>query len=197
MSELGGLNLLAASFLDPDDFIRAQLETEKPNVVITKHAADLVGSIGDIQNKARIFFESAHTWMPIISKVQFQRHLLQRLALQRVDLFLLVLAMNLLASRASVAKSMLYRTVKQLYFDVESAGRLSVQSLQAAVLIALYELGHGVYPAAIISVASCARHGTLLGVEKHLTNTGLLEGMSWIDVEERRRLWWAIVILDR
>ncbi|KAL7940805.1 hypothetical protein V8C42DRAFT_336403 [Trichoderma barbatum] len=197
LSELDELDLLAASFLDPDHFILAQLEAKKKNAAITKTAADLVGSVGDIQATAHVFFETIHVWMPIVSKQQFQEHLLQGLSFRRAELFLLVLAMKLCSSRVTVAKSMLYRTVKQFYFDVESSGRLSIQTLQAAVLIAIYELGHGIYPAAIISVANCARIGALLGIDKSLNTWGLISGVPWIQLEERRRIWWAIIILDR
>lgn len=197
LSELDELDLLAASFLDPDHFILSQLETKKKDVGITKTVANLVGSVSDIQAAAQIFFETIHVWMPIVSKQQFQQNLLQRLAFRRAELFILVLAMKLCSSRVTVAKSMLYRIVKQFYFDIESSGRLSVQVLQAAVLIAIYELGHGIYPAAIISVANCARIGTLLGIDRSLNAWGLISGVPWIELEERRRVWWAIIILDR
>lgn len=197
LSELKEFDLLAASFLDPDYFILAQLENEKIDPEITKTVADFVGSVSDIQAAAKAFFETIHIWMPIVSKQQFQEKLLQRLAFRRGELFLLVLAMKLCSSRVTVAKSMLYRTVKQFYFDMESSGRFSIQTLQAAVLINIYELGHGIYPAAIISVANCARIGSLLGVDRSLNSWDLLPGVPWIELEERRRVWWAIIILDR
>ncbi|KAL7907559.1 hypothetical protein GGI35DRAFT_454400 [Trichoderma velutinum] len=197
LSELDELDLLAASFLDPDHYILAQLETKKKDVGITKTVADLVGSVSDIQAAAQVFFETIHVWMPIVSKQQFQKNLLQRLAFRRAELFLLILAMKLCSSRVTVAKSMLYRTVKQFYFDIESSGRFSVQTLQAAILIAIYELGHGIYPAAIISVANCARIGTLIGIDRSLSTWDLISGVPWIEVEEHRRVWWAIIILDR
>jgi hypothetical protein len=164
---------------------------------IPKPVADLVGSVSDIQAAAQVFFKTVHLWMPIVSKLRFQEHLLQRLALRRAELFLLVLAMKLASSHVMVARSMLYRTVKQFYFDIESTGRLSVPALQAAVLIAIYELGHGIYPAAIISVANCARIGTLLGIDRSLNTWDPSSGVPWVELEERRRVWWSIVILDR
>ncbi|KAL7928244.1 hypothetical protein V8C35DRAFT_318606 [Trichoderma chlorosporum] len=197
LSELDELDLLAASFLEPDHFILAQLETKRTDVGITKTVADLVGSVGDIQATAKLFFETIHVWMPIVSKQQFQEFLLHRLAFRRAELFSLVLAMKLCSSRVTVAKSSLYRIVKQFYFDQESSGRLSIQTLQAAVLISIYELGHGIYPAAIISVANCARIGTLLGINRSLNMWGLVAEVSWVELEERRRVWWAIIILDR
>ncbi|KAI5459523.1 hypothetical protein BGZ63DRAFT_359285 [Mariannaea sp. PMI_226] len=197
LSELNELDLLSASFLDPDNFILAQLETERIDTGIPKAVAQLVGSLSDIQATVQVFFETVHVWMPIVSKLRFQEHLPQRLALRRVELFLLVLSMKLASSRTTVARSMLYRTVKQFYFDIESAGNLSVLALQAAVLITIYELGHGIYPAAIISVANCARIGTLLGIDGSLNSWNASSGVPWVELEERRRVWWAIIILDR
>jgi hypothetical protein len=174
-----------------------QLETLKIDVSITKPVANLVGSVSDIHATAQVFFQTIHIWMPIVSKKQFHETLLERLAFRRPETFLLVLAMKLCSSRAMVARSMLYRTVKQFYFDIESSGRLSVQVLQAAVLIALYELGHGIYPAVIISAGNCARVGLLLGIDRYLTTRGPIPGVPWIEHEERRRVWWMIIVLDR
>lgn len=197
LSELGELDLVAASCLDPDHFILTQLEILKIDVGITNPVANLVGSVSDIHATAETFFQTIHIWMPIVSKKQFHESLLERLAFRRPETFLLVLAMKLCSSRAMVARSMLYRTVKQFYFDVESSGRLSVQVLQAAILIALYELGHGIYPAVIISVGNCARIGLLLGIDRYLTTWGHVPGVPWIEHEERRRVWWMIIALDR
>ncbi|KAJ6783764.1 hypothetical protein PWT90_03404 [Aphanocladium album] len=197
LTELNKLNLVTARFLDADNVILDQLDADNTDVTITKHVTDLVGSVDDILNIVRAFWASVHLWMPIISRKQFRQHLLSRLVTRKAQLFLLVLAMKLLSSPAKTAKSMLYRTAKQLQFDVELAGGHCVTSLQAATLIAVYELGHGIYPAAIVSVAHCARVGTLLGVDQALTNDQLSQGIPWVELEERRRLWWAILMLDR
>ncbi|KAH8817144.1 hypothetical protein F5884DRAFT_896830 [Xylogone sp. PMI_703] len=197
LSELGELDLLAASCLDPDNFMLTQLEAVKIDAGITKSVANLIGSVGDIQATGQFFFKTIHVWMPIVSKKQFEENLPERLAFRRPETFLLVLAMKLCSSRVVVARSMLYRTVKQFYFDVESSGMLSVQVLQAAVLIALYELGHGIYPAVILSVGNCARIGILLGIDKYLTAGEVIPGVSWIEHEERRRVWWMVLLLDR
>ncbi|KFY02421.1 hypothetical protein V490_00506 [Pseudogymnoascus sp. VKM F-3557] len=86
--------------------------------------------------------------------------------------------------------------VKQLHFDIESSGTLSIQVLQAAVLIALYELGHAIYPAALLSVGRCARYATALDINKPTASLGSIK-LPWIEEEESRRVWWAIAILDR
>jgi hypothetical protein len=194
---VGVSDLLAARFLDPDIFHLMQLEIPKVDAKITKAVIDLVGSISDIQAVANIHFDGVHTWMPIISKKQFYDNLLHRLSYRRSELFLLTLSMKLCSATHIVTpKTILYRMVKQLHFDIESSGTLSIQVLQAAVLIALYELGHAIYPAALLSVGCCARYATALDINKPTASLGSIK-LPWIEEEETRRVWWAIAILDR
>jgi hypothetical protein len=63
-------------------------------------------------------------------------------------------------------------------------------------LIAIYELGQAIYPAAFLSIGACARYAGALGIDK---NDGLLLGqqLSFCEIEERRRIWWGILVLDR
>lgn len=93
-------------------------------------------------------------------------------------------------------KTPLYNAAKNFYSQLGSMGTCSIQVLQAGILIALYELGHAMYPAAYMSIGSCARYGTAFGFD----NRGMcIVGASdnWMDKEERNRAWWAIMILDR
>jgi hypothetical protein len=79
---------------------------------------------------------------------------------------------------------------------VEVEGAFSILVLQAGVLVALYELGHGIYPAAYLSIGACARYAHALGINvSHTVPTRRV--LTFVEGEERRRIWWAIVILDR
>lgn len=192
----GNTSFIAERFLDPDVFSRAHLTVINVEVPVTDDIAQLVGSVMDIQATSAQFFKSVHTWMPIISKPHFCANLLNRLTYQRAELFLLVLSMKLCCARQKTWNTPLYETVKLLHFKIETSGVLSVLVLQAAILIALYELGHAVYPAAFLSLGSCARYATALGIDKTvlLSTAGKTH---WIEEEERRRIWWAILVLDR
>lgn len=90
----------------------------------------------------------------------------------------------------------LYYTVKHFNLEVESSSVFSILVLQAGVLIALYELGHAIYPAAFLTIGACARYAHALGinVSRGLNSRKVL---TLVEVEERRRVWWAIIILDR
>lgn len=163
---------------------------------ITAAVADLVGGMSDIQATANLYFETVHTWMPILSRKLFFSNLLHRLSHRRAESFLLILSMRLCSAQVTTPRTRLYRTVKQLYAEIEASGALSFQVLQASILIALYEMGHSVYPAAFLSVGLCARYATTLGIN---TNPASLHAkkLAWLEEEEHRRVWWSLAILDR
>ncbi|QLI64666.1 Transcription factor [Metarhizium brunneum] len=191
-------NLLAERFMDPELFAFAQLELPGLEVesLVTDDVEALVGDVQDIQATAQFFFETVHTWMPIVSKVGFSQSLIRRMTHQRAEFFLLVLSMKLCSSRVTNARTNLYRTARQLHADMERSGTLSLLVLQAGILIALYEMGHGLYPDAYLSVAQCARYGTALGVDKTIVSRDLA-ATKVPDLEEARRVWWSILVLDR
>jgi hypothetical protein len=92
-----------------------------------------------------------------------------------------------------------YHAVKNFSYEVESASFLSIHVLQAGILIALYELGQAIYPAAYLTVGDCARYGLALGINEFApaSNAHSVVSLSWNDTEERRRVWWAVLSLDR
>lgn len=89
-----------------------------------------------------------------------------------------------------------YQLAKRSYSESITTGLLTIETLQAGVLLALYEIGHAIYPAAYLSVGACARHGTALDLDKSISRSESLH-LPWRDIEERRRVWWSILILDR
>ncbi|RYO98816.1 hypothetical protein DL764_006979 [Monosporascus ibericus] len=70
------------------------------------------------------------------------------------------------------SENYLYTASKRFLSLLENSGTASLMYLQALILVALYEYGQGIYPAAWM--------------------TG-----TWIEMEERRRTWWAVYILDK
>lgn len=94
-------------------------------------------------------------------------------------------------------QAQLYQDVKSFYHYVEAQNGFSVQTLQALLLIAVYEIGHSIYPAAYLSVGNAARLGYAAGLHDRTAPQMIPRSTTWTEQEERRRLWWGIVILDR
>jgi hypothetical protein len=205
-----------AFFLDADIFRRSQLEIPIPGVSIPPYLIELLRHIENVRDMAASFFSDIYPWMPILSKSWFCNHLLNPLSPRRADSMLLLLSVRLITWFPSTPGALgspglgspedprtledprtpLYLAVKRFFLELETAGTFTLRHVQAGVLIGLYELGHAIYPAAYISVGVCARLAVALGFDKDIkrgTNTGL----SWEQTEERRRVWWAILMLDR
>jgi hypothetical protein len=161
---------------------------------------DLLGDFGGWRSIASEFFDSTNTFMPIISKARLYGHYLNPLIQPRVDVALLVLCMRLVAIIPPPGMVMPavpeYLAAKALYHQIETAEGFSLLVLQSGVLLALYEFGHAIYPAAYLSIGACARYGTSAGLD----GTGMHQMKPPFDMmeeEERKRVWWAVLILDQ
>lgn len=195
----------AIYFIAPHIFRQAQLELPRIHHSIPADLSPFENDPSRIRNIAYTFFDSIHWWMPIISKKGFFAHLLNPLSQRRSELGLLIICMQLycvpdLSSETGVLDvSALYHNAKRLHFEMEAAGVLSLRVLQAGILIALYEVGQAIYPAAYLTVGACARYGMAIGVdslrEESPSEYGSSRSMS--EVDERRRAWWTILFLDR
>ncbi|RFU80057.1 fungal-specific transcription factor [Trichoderma arundinaceum] len=164
------------------------------------HVIDLIGDAHDIKIMSSRFFDTIQYWMPIVSKRSFYGHHLQQSSSPRPELAILLLCMKLISEVPSdddqSPKNTLYHATKQFYQEVETAGILSFQVLQAGILLCLYEIGHAIYPSAFLSVGACARYAHALGI----TGDGrsqINRPLTWVEQEEIRRVWWAIVVMDR
>ncbi|OBS15187.1 hypothetical protein FPOA_13929 [Fusarium poae] len=91
-----------------------------------------------------------------------------------------------------------YLKVKHGSFIAEIGGTINIRLIQTLVLIALYELGHGIYPAAYLTIGQAVRLATMVGLHNSKDTKQLfVEPETWALCEEQRRTWWAILMLDR
>jgi hypothetical protein len=165
---------------------------------IPEYASLEIGDFGQRRMIATQFFSTIHLWMPIVSKQRFFSDLLNPLTIIHSDIALLCLSMKLvmLSPHAPDFHPPTYLAARQFLQSVTISGTLTLPILQAAILIAIYEIGHAIYPAAYVSVNICVQHAIALGLGWKTARWGE-NHMSWVETEERMRVWWAIVILER
>lgn len=196
----------AIYFIAPHIFRQAQLELARPDIAVPAEVSSLIGDTQSIREIANTFFLTTYFWLPIVYKKGFFFSLLSPWTQRQTELSLLTLCMKLCNTPPSEDESpnnLLYRTAKNFHYEVEKAGMLSTQVLQAGLLIALYEMGHAMYPAAYLTVGACSRYGLAMGIHKSCSPTSAageeeMHGQrSWNEVEEKRRVWWAVLIFDR
>ncbi|CZR61428.1 related to fungal specific transcription factor [Phialocephala subalpina] len=189
----------AVFFLDANLFQKAQFEIPRAEIPTPKYVLDLVGDIGEWRVIATKFFETVNHFMPIVSRSRLYGKLLNPLAPRRNDVVLLILCLRLicmLPAGTPMSRRPEYLAAKRFHAELEISGAFSPQVLQSGVLIALYEFGHAIYPAAYLTVGGLARYGISSGIDG-AGPSQMTPPSDWIEAEERKRAWWAVLILDR
>ncbi|KAK0733585.1 hypothetical protein B0T26DRAFT_27774 [Lasiosphaeria miniovina] len=194
----------SAIFLDIDCFKWASIPIPKPNVDLPADVYEVLSRGNAVQDATAEYFATVHTWFPIISRKRMTLGF--SLWEGGPDLAMLFLAIKLVISLPSentnpdngARINPLYKASKRFLAMLEDSGILSLLHLQAMILVAVYELGHAIYPAAWITVATCARYADLIGLPSFKDTSVMLGSCTtWTESEERRRVWWAVYILDR
>lgn len=148
------------------------------------------------------YFETVHKWMPIISRVRLNSFADVELnSRPRADFALLLLTMKLIqqvpGSSSDAVRDPLYLCTKEFAASLDIAGVYTLLKLQAQLLIAVYEMGHGIFPAAYVSIGCCVTQAMALGIHNREAPQILEQPRTWVDWEERQRVWWFVVILER
>jgi hypothetical protein len=187
-------------FLDSNAFVYERFQIQPPYVRVPPGALTALGNSTDLRQMIEHYFNTVHSYFPIVSKIRLYQHLSNPLHEPGSDIALLFLAMKLAASEVPegmLPQTQLYQDVKSFYNYVEAQNGFSIQMKQALLLISLYELGHAIYPAAYLSIGHAARLGNAMGLHDRDAPQMLQRRTTWTEQEERRRVWWAVIILDR
>lgn len=169
-----------------------------PDIPMSKYLLDF---IQEPRSTAKLYFGSIHSFFPFISEKRFYEHF-PAYAPPNVVSTILISCMKLVSwsprdDPDKNPKSPSYLAIKRTLVETDVEGVFSLQLLQATILVALYEVGHAIYPAAYTSVGACARYGLALGINEHATLGMNDPAIAFLEQEEKRRAWWAILILDR
>ncbi|KAL9479598.1 hypothetical protein ACSS6W_004384 [Trichoderma asperelloides] len=201
-------NLSALFFLDPSVFHNHNIDIPKS---LARLPSYITGQLGRSQQHEEIgsrFFNTIHAWLPMVSRKRFYEDL--RIHSENlgasVDLAFLLMGMKLVtwqpASEEDVspekqtARTTTYLETKRFGFELEASGMFSLRVLQGLLLVTLYEVGHAIYPAAFMSIAACVRYAHALGIQPGGLQRLKLP-LTWVEEEERKRVWWATFLLDR
>ena len=160
----------------------------------------MLGTADDLYLTVGEYILHIHSWLPFISRTRLQQQCARHSFQNQADILLLLLAIKLITTPPPAnprnPRTSLYRTVKHLYVEVEGSCALTLSTLQAGIVVALYEVAQGIFPAAFLSVAGCARFAHAIGINVDRA-VGTRKPLTLVETEERNRAWWAIVILDR
>lgn len=158
------------------------------------------GTFSEVQATIAEYFATVYHRLPIISKENFYHRLGSLPHDAPADFAALCLCIRLVLQQPSQQitsmQSVLYMTAKGVITLLESTNYVSIEILQARLLVYFYEIGHGISPANAISIGACARLARVIGLNQNWLLPVEGEARSLLD-EEKRRVWWAVFNLDR
>ncbi|OGM49469.1 fungal specific transcription factor [Aspergillus bombycis] len=195
----GSTGFPSALFLDLDCYKWSNMQLPRPAVNIPMEVLEILAQQNTVLETLPLYFGTIHRWMPIVSKKRLELGI--SLQNSGPDLAMLFLSMKLNISpppAEDIGAKSLYSTAKSFLATLEAGGVVSLAYLQAMILVAVYEYSHSIYPAAWMTVGACTRLAELLGLSSGTDSMKIMGRITtWTEVEERRRAWWAIYVLDR
>lgn len=184
-----------------DSSVSGEFHVPTPQPTLPAPLIIAIGDVEDILAIAQRYFETLHIAMPFISRIRFFGSLPMLPSEFPLDTACLTLCLRLLMSEPTQPYSHLdiqelYQIAKEQLLNIEANGIITIKALQSALLLGIYEVGHGIYPSAYFTVGLCSRIGLALGLEHDIT---IFENTPhrWVEQEERNRAWWMVLILDK
>ncbi|CRG89359.1 Valine--tRNA ligase [Talaromyces islandicus] len=191
---------IQAYYLDSEFWSTQKISDRPAHVLAPDEIYAALGSQAHIDGIKAGYFQTIHVWLPFVGKIRVDRLTRAPQSPLRADNALLLLCMKLVQEvpdRQNPKSLELYNIAKEFSKRLELGGLLTLSVVQAGVLLLLYEIGHGIYPAAFMTISYCARQAVALGLHNKLAPQLYGKPRFWIDWEERQRVWWTIIILDR
>ncbi|KAL7972099.1 fungal-specific transcription factor domain-containing protein [Trichoderma sp. SZMC 28014] len=188
----------AVFFLDSVLFRRSMNRLPELELTFKDPLLSFIGDISSDRGFVHSYFSTIHPSIPFLSKKKVMERILNPLSPPRPTSMLLIAAMKLLSDQRPEQgpRCKAYYSIKSSLLEAEISCILELGVLQAIILMAVFEVGHAIYPAAYLTVGYCVRYGSALGLHKAVERYSE-EGFSVSESEERRRSWWVILLLDR
>ena len=185
---------------DVDHFRYESLRRPAVDVIVSSEVQRVLGSTAEVATITNAYFRSVHLRLPVLSREHFSESLSISSDLLQADLAVLILVMYLAQQRpqhrGESMQSSLYVTAKMLIGLLEASNYSSLRTVQSRVLLSWYELGHGLFSGASISIGACARAARLIQLHGRSPKTPTDHREAALE-EERMRTWCAIRNLDR
>jgi len=193
----------SAFFIDPDYFVQLPndtIYTPSPSLVpLVSQASSLLDP-----NWAAIcqsYNFTVNRWLSIMSPQRLHQDIISTQAIagaHNPTLTLLLSSVQIVCDTSYRGACPEYIISKSLSSALENEGIVSLRLLQSTILLALYELGHAIYPCAYITIGRAARLAMLMGLQNKQADPQLYKPAdSLTKREEERRAWWAVFVLDR
>lgn len=178
---------------------------EAPQSSLSNESAPSLPQADVLELILRAYFTHVHPWIPMIHQGRF----LERLAdeTQRDQLVIILHSMVLAASKFIPDAATYVRTRTRNWVICSAMDSLSLENLQALIILAFNDFGDGHAEKAWSLIGSMTRtvEYAQLAQEQEESEqrpfcqpfAPLPDTNNWTEVEERRRVFWNVFLLDR
>ena len=196
---------ITSSLLLGDAFLNHIPAVVSAHNIIHLQVCQTIWAFGDsVDDISARYFRGIHRWLPVISRGRFLDRLVNSWSAATADFSLLLLTMCLITSQSArdphlsaADQEALYLTTKMLFAHTQACVAISVDLIQAGLLIATYEYGHGLTDADYISIGTCARMAAVADLPTPQFHQITRDDQSWFKREEEKNLWWGLLICER
>lgn len=199
LRNLSGIEATNPNFLSLQNasYSNAPLPTNSEfDQYITAYAYSIFGQLGiELKAVVDLHRDSLYSWLPIVNPVQFHQRVTELAVTASAETAVLILYVSLANPSTLIPETkqheFLYDKCRSLFLLLQAIRSDSVATVQAGVLLTLYEQGRGLLSSAHTTLRICAKlwHATGLYQQHAL-------GIS-ARSDEMQQLWWAIYMLDR
>lgn len=153
------------------------------------------------------YFRSFHRWLPVVSyDLLVKETTMYDDKCPPADFSLLVLAINLVTldppddnRRQIIPPQALYLDLRMTFTRVQIVTTASTRLIQTGLLLAAYEYACGRPHAAYISIGTCVRMASILGIDRYnrLNEPVNKKPATGIGSLETQNMYWAMIMLER
>ena len=192
----------SAWFLDVEFSRNMGVALPRPSMPASESILEEIGSPQMWNTIVDMHFETIHLWLPMVWRRRIDTLISNQSTRLPCGTALLLAGMKLATHvpdrELHPSQSRLYLLLKHELNLLENQGYISVGLLQAGILVAVYEMGHSIYPAAYLSIGRCVNVAHVMGLHKRKSAPQAISRPSfWSESEELTRVWCAILVLDR
>jgi hypothetical protein len=156
---------------------------------------------GNVDTFYEIYFCTFHESLPIIDKDVFYGQLRHEPMTSHFAVLLLsMIVVAHLSSQTGEPAQLphnLFPVLKRIFSLLQATGRVSIELIQAGVLIASYESCQALGQEAWLSIGACARMGHVFGIHETIKIQTPTGEFCRAIFATKRSLWWGIVVVER
>jgi hypothetical protein len=158
----------------------------------------------EIREVCDLYFGTMNTWLPVVIETNLRKELenIGKTKDLEAETCLLMLCIYLLtheptpATEDVSATNKLYTILKSSYYAVQSFGNPTLVTIQAGMLLAIYEQGLALQKQSYLTIGACARMGHAIGLHKTISLDSSPKEPD-PDLEDQRHVWYCVIAFER